>query len=308
MEKILVIGAGLLGSRLIEQATGKYEVHGADIDSSLAEPGCQFHVLDITDKKADNDLILSLRPAAVFHTAAMTNVDQCELEMERALKVNGTATGYIALACAKVNAYLCYISTDYVFGGKKGNYNEKDVPKPISQYGRSKLLGEQEVSCLKERWKWIICRSSILYGAYKKRFNFVTWEIDELKAGHSISIVRDQTSSQTLADDLADACLQLWRKDARGLYHVAGHEAISRFDFAMKICDVFGLDKGLVKAVTTEELKQKAIRPANSSMDVAKVEGLLGRRMLDIKEGLERMKGQWEKIPPGEMGPTTRTA
>jgi len=308
MDRILVIGAGLLGSRLIAQATGTCEVHAADIDTSLAEPGCQFHVLDITNKKAVHDLIGSIRPAAVFHTAAMTNVDKCEIEMERALKVNGTATGYIALACAKVNAYLCYISTDYVFDGKNGNYIEKDVPKPISQYGRSKLLGEQEVSCLKERWKWIICRSSILYGAYKKRFNFMTWVVDELKAGHSISIVTDQTGSPTLADDLAESCLQLWRKDARGLYHVAGREAISRYDFAMRICEVFGLDKGLVKAVTTEELKQKAIRPANSSMDVAKVEGLLGRRMMDIREGLERMKGQWEKIPPGEMGPTTRKA
>lgn len=292
MDRILIIGTGLLGSRLIAQSTGTYDVHGADIDSSLIEPGCQFHVLDITDKKAVNDLIGSLRPAAVFHTAAMTNVDQCELEMERALKVNGTATGYIALACAKVDAYLCYISTDYVFDGRKGNYNEKDEPKPISQYGRSKLLGEQEVSCLKERWKWIICRSSILYGAYKKRFNFVTWVIDELKAGHSISIVRDQMGSPTLADDLADACLQLWRKDARGLYHVAGREAISRFAFAMKICEVFGLDTKLIKSVTTEELKQKATRPANSSMDVAKVEQLLKKNMLNIVKGLEKMKGQ----------------
>jgi dTDP-4-dehydrorhamnose reductase len=308
MDRILVIGAGLLGSRLIAQSPKTFELHSADIDAALSSPGCQFHNLDIADKKAVNDLILSLRPTVVFHTAAMTDVDRCEIEMEQALKVNGTASGHIALACAKVNAFLCYISTDYVFGGRRGNYTEEDVPTPINQYGRSKLLGEQEVSTLKSHLKWTICRSSILYGVYKKRFNFVTWVIDELTAGRAIRVVTDQTASPTLADDLADACLQLWRKDARGLYHVAGREPISRFDFAMKICEVFGLDKGFVKAVTTEQLKQKAIRPANSSMDVANVEGFLGRRMLDIREGLERMKGQWGKIPERGMGPKTRTA
>jgi len=307
MDRILVIGAGLLGSRIIEQAAGKYEVHGADVDTSLGELGCEFHVVDITNKKAVNDLITSLKPLAVFHTAARTNVDQCELEMEQALKVNGTATGYIALGCAKVNAYLCYISTDYVFDGNRGNYNENDIPKPINQYGRSKLLGEQEVGCLGDRWKWTICRSSTLYGAYKKRFNFAVWVIDEVKAGHTIRVVTDQIGSPTLADDLAHACLQLWGKEARGFYHVAGREAISRYDLALKICDVFGLDKGLVKPVSTQELKLRAQRPPNASLDVSKVEKMLGRRMHDVQEGLEKMKAHWAKLPEGEKGPAQRT-
>jgi len=308
MERILVIGAGLLGSRIIEQATGKYEVHGADVDTSMGEPGCEFHVVDITNKKAVNELITSLKPAAVFHTAARTNVDQCELEMEQALKVNGTATGYIALGCAKVNAHLCYISTDYVFDGKKGNYSETDLPKPVNQYGRSKLLGEQEVGCLGDRWKWTICRSSILYGAFKKRFNFAVWVIEELKAGNTIRVVTDQSGSPTLADDLAEACIQLWCKGARGVYHVAGREAISRYDLALRICDVFGLDKSLVEPVGTPELKLRATRPANASLDVSRVQKMLGRKMLDVNEGLERMKAQYGSLPECHIAPRERTA
>jgi dTDP-4-dehydrorhamnose reductase len=308
MERILVIGAGLLGSRIIEQATGRFEVHCADVDTTLGELGCEFHVLDITSKKGVSELITSLKPVAVFHTAARTNVDQCELEMEQALRVNGTATGYIALGCAKVSAYLCYISTDYVFDGKKGNFSESDIPRPISQYGRSKLLGEQEVGCLGDRWKWTICRSSTLYGAYKKRFNFAVWVIDELKAGHSIRIVTDQAGSPTLADDLAEACLQLWTKEARGLYHVAGREPMSRYDFALKICDVFGLDRGLIVPVTTQELKFRARRPPDASLDVSRAEKMLGRRMLDVKEGLERMKARWGSLPECEKAPAQRTA
>jgi len=293
MERILVIGAGLLGSRMIEAASGNYETHGADVDTSLGEPGCEFHTVDITSKKAVIDLITTLRPAAVFHTAALTDVDRCEMDRERALRINGTATGHIALACARANAHIFYISADYVFDGKNGMYREEDTPKPISTYGESKLLGETEVRCLGDRWKWTICRSSMLYGAFRKRFNFATWIIDELKAGHPIRVVSDQTGSPTLADDLAGACLDLWRKGACGMFHVAGHEPVSRHDFALRVCDAFGLDKTLVTSVRTGELKQKARRPADSSLDVARVENALGRRMLGVREGLEKMNARW---------------
>jgi dTDP-4-dehydrorhamnose reductase len=308
METVLVIGAGLLGSKVIEQLAGKCEVHGADVDSSLGEVGCEFHTVDITDRKAVSELVSRVRPAAVFHTAAMTNVDRCELDRAQALRVNGTASGHIALACAKADAYLCYISTDYVFDGKKGMYREDEPAKPLSAYGESKLLGETEVRCLGDRWKWTIARSSILYGAYKKRFNFASWIVDELRAGHPIRIVTDQYGSPTLADDLASAVVELWRKGSTGVYHVAGREPISRYDFALRTCDVFGLDRGLVSPVRTGELKQRAQRPENSSLDVSKVERALGRKMLDVRGGLERMKAQWDSLPAGERAPASRTA
>ena len=307
MDRILVIGAGLLGSRIIGQLGGVGEIHGADIDTSLGKIGCEFHTVDITSKKAVGELIASIRPSAVFHTAAMTNVDRCEVDRDQALRVNGSAPGHIALACAKVNAFLCYISTDYIFDGKKGNYREDDPPKPLSAYGESKLLGETEVRCLGDRWKWLIARSSILYGAYKKRFNFATWIIDELRSGHPIRVVRDQTGSPTLADDLAGSVLALWRKGATGIYNVAGREAISRYHFALDVCEVFDLDKTLVSPVGTGELKQRAQRPENSSLDVSKVERALGRTMLDVRRGLLRMRQQWEDLPAGEKGPSSRT-
>lgn len=308
METILVIGAGLLGSKIIENLAGKGEIHGADVDTSLGEIGCEFHTVDITDRKAVSELISKVKPAAVFHTAAMTNVDRCELDKGLALRVNGTASGHIALACAKANAYLCYISTDYVFDGKKGMYREDDPPKPLSAYGESKLLGETEVRCLGDRWKWLIARSSILYGAYRKRFNFASWIIDEVKAAHPIRIVTDQAGSPTLADDLAAAVVDLWRKGATGTFNVAGREPVSRYDFALKTCEVFGLDRSLVSPVRTGELRQRAQRPENSSLDVSKVETALGRRMLDVRGGLERMKAQWDALPAGDRAPSSRTA
>jgi len=307
MDKILVIGAGLLGSRIVEQARDNYEVHAADADASLSDVGCQFHRLDITEKQAVVDLLYKVRPKAVFHTAALTNVDKCETEPTNARKVNGSACGHIALACAKLEAYVCAISTDYVFNGKTGMYKEEAKPDPICEYGRSKLMGEEEIKCLGTRWKWTILRSSILYGAYRKRFNFVTWIIDELRAGRPVRIVTDQFGSPTLADDLADACLTLWKKGATGIYHAAGSERISRYDFALKICDVFSLDRSLVSKITTDELKQRATRPPDSSLDVSKVENALGRKMLDITSGLKKVKARENDASPSEKGPLSRT-
>jgi len=308
MEPILVLGAGLLGTRVIGEASGKYEVHAADSDVSLCETGIKFHRLDITDKKALEKLISALEPAAVFSTAAMTNVDKCELERDVALRVNGKAVGQVAEACAKAGAYLCHISTDYVFDGAKGNYLETDPVHPTSVYGESKLLGERELEKHGKGLKWTILRSSILYGAYRKRFNFAMWLVDELRAGREVRIVTDQVGSPTLADDLADACLELWKKGATGLYHVAGREAISRYDFALKVCDVFGFEKTMVKPIMTSELKQKAKRPQNSSLDVGRVEGVLGRKMMDVREGLGIVREQEKALERGGKGPLTRTA
>ncbi|MGQ9582068.1 MAG: dTDP-4-dehydrorhamnose reductase [Thermoplasmatota archaeon] len=308
MERVLVLGAGLLGSRIARLASGRWEVHTADQDDSLSDAGGAFHKIDITDRRALEELFSSLRPAAVFHTAAMTNVDRCEVEPSLAMRVNAVATGRVAVECARAGAFLCYISTDFVFDGERGMYKESDRPRPLSVYGRSKLTGESDVECLGLRWPWVIARSSVLYGSFRRRYNFATWIIDELRSGREVKVVTDQFVSPTLADDLADACLQLWERGARGLYHVAGRERISRHDFAIRVCEVFGLDKALVRPIATRELGQRAPRPPDSSLDVSKVEAFLGRRMLSVREGLERMREQEEEAPPGERGPGSRTA
>ncbi len=307
MDKVLVLGAGLLGSRIARLASERYDVHTADEDPLLSDAGGVFHRLDITDRRALEGLVLSLRPAAVFHTAAITNVDRCEVEPSLAMRVNAVATGHVAVACAKAGAFLCYVSTDFVFDGQRGMYRESDRPSPLSVYGRSKLTGERDVECLGLRWPWVIARSSVLYGSFRRRYNFATWIIDELRSGREVRVVTDQFASPTLADDLADALLRLWEGGARGLYHVAGGERLSRYDFAATVCEVFGLDSSLVKPTTTRELAQRAPRPPDSSLDVSKVEAFLGRRMLGAREGLERMREQEREAPPGERGPASRT-
>jgi dTDP-4-dehydrorhamnose reductase len=121
-------------------------------------------------------------------------------------------------------------------------------------------------------------------------------------------VVTDQSGSPTLADDLAGAVVDLWRKGATGIYHVAGSEPISRLGFAQKVCEVFDLDRELVLPVLTGELRQRAQRPENSSLNVFKIEHELGRKMLDVRGGLQKMKVQWNSLPSGERAPSSRTA
>lgn len=291
-EKVLVIGAGLLGSAIIEQASGRYEVHAADIDPASVRHGAELHVLDVTVKKAVMELITSLRPAAVFNTAGLSDLERCEVDKDIALKVNGTAAGHVALACARADAYLCHLSTDQVFNGKKGLYREDEPTRPVNSYGGSKLLGETEVGCLGDRWKWTICRTSMPYGAARRHSNTLSALLADLKAGHPVKALTDVVGSPTLVDDLAQACLELWQKDARRIVHVCGREAMSHFDLALRACEVFGLDRAFVVPAQSGELKLRAQRPPDTSLDVSRTEKCLGRRMLDVKEGLQKLKAR----------------
>lgn len=297
MDRILVIGAGLVGASIIERGGNDCEVHAADIDNSLGEPGCEFHAVDITNKRAVVDLIGSVRPAAVFNTAELSDLERCEVDKDVALKFNGTAAGYVAMACARVDAYLCHISTDQVFNGKKGRYAEDEPTRPVNSYGESKLLGETEVGCLGDRWRWTVCRTSMLYGAAGGPSDTVGRLVGELKAGRAVTGLTDVTGSPTLADDLAQACLELWQKGARRIFHVCGREPMSHFDLALRACEAFSLDRSLVLPARSDELKLRAQRPPDTSLDVAKAEKFLGRSMLDVKEGLRKMKARMENGP-----------
>jgi len=296
-EKVLVMGAGLLGSAIIEQASGRFEVHSADIDPACVRPGAELHVLDVTVKKAVIELITSLRPAAVFNTAGLSDPERCEVDKDIALKVNGTAAGYVAMACARVDAYLCHLSTDQVFNGKKGLYREDEPTRPVNSYGGSKLLGETEVGCLGDRWKWSVCRTSMPYGAARRPSNTLSALLTDLKAGRSVKGLTDVVGCPTLADDLAQACLELWQKNARRIFHVCGREAASHFDLALRACEVFGLDRSLVVPAQSGELKLRAQRPPDTSLDISKTEKCLGRRMLDVKEGLLKMRARMNNEP-----------
>lgn len=261
-----------------------YEVLGFDRYASTLQ---NEYTLDITQKGKTTEAILKLRPLVVVHTAAETNVDLCETDHEHARRINVEGTANIVDGCAKVEAKLLFISTDYVFDGVKGSYSETDQPNPISFYGLTKLEAEHIVRT--KLPNALIIRTSVLYGWHPTKLNFATWVIKELREHRTIKVVKDHINSPTLADNLARAIRAAIERGSEGLLHVAGGQRISRLDFACRIAKTFNLDESLLVPVEMRELSWAAKRPSDSSLDVAKAEKELGIELLNVNRGLAEM-------------------
>lgn len=276
---ILVTGSGLLGSDVIRVLRKEHEVTG----TFNSNPKKDAIRLDITDRGDTIRAIGELKPEYVVHTAALTNVDYCEDHKDEAMAINDQGTKNVVDAARMAGARVVYVSTDFVFDGARGMYREDDPVNPVSVYAYSKLMGEYRVNELQGS---AIARTSVVYG--NARQNFVTWVRDSLAKCQAIKVVTDQYNSPTLSYDCAMAIAALIKNNAEGIYHTAGGERISRFDFAVKIARFYGLDEGLIQPVTSDTLKQKAKRPADSSLDVGKI----GRyhKMLNIMDGLKKME------------------
>jgi len=286
-KRLLITGAnGMLGNKAVVLASRNYEVtplhHAKPLHNNSLE-------VDIANKEQVFGIFRKLQPNAVIHAAAETNVDKCETQKEHAWNVNVEGTRNVAEACAEVNTKLIHISTDYVFDGEKGFYNEEDKPNPANYYGFTKLEGEKQViECCKN---YVILRTSVLYGCHPWKQNFATWIINKLKQQQEIAVVEDHYNTPTLADNLAEMAVEVTEKDLRGLYHTSGRERISRCEFAKQIAKTFNLNADLVKPVKmSESTAWIAKRPKDSSLNTGKIQKQLITKPLNIAEGLNKMK------------------
>jgi len=287
MKRILVTGAsGLLGSKIVKLAEPSFEVIPTHNRRSLFKNSVK---MDITKSVEVFQVVAKMKPDLVMHVAAETRVDQCEKNKEDAWKVNAEGTKNVAVACGNINIKLIHVSTDYVFDGEKGLYVESDKPNPVNYYGWTKLNGEESI---KENCPdYVIARTSVLYGWHPWKTNFVLWVLESLRRGEPITVVDDHYNSPTLADNLAEALLEMAAKDLSGVFHTAGSERINRYEFAVKIAKNFELDANMIRPVKMGELKMWiAKRPHDSSLCIRKAQKQLKTKFLNIQESLKIMK------------------
>jgi dTDP-4-dehydrorhamnose reductase len=289
--KILVTGgSGLLGAHLVSLA--QKEGHMV-LSSYKSRPptGGEPIQLDLAELPAIVLTIRKVAPDIIIHTASLADVDLCEQEPELARLVNGEATGKVAEAAAALQAYLIYVSTDYVFDGNDGMYEEDDVPNPVNSYGESKLLGEQFVR--ESGARYCVARTSVLYGwGREHRPNFATWVLNKLRSRQVARVVNDQHVSPTLNLNLAEMILDVSKKRLEGTLHLAGATRIDRYNFALRIADVFQLDPGSIEQVSSKDIGWIAKRPTDSSLDVSTATRLLDRKPLKLDTALERFRGE----------------
>ena len=258
MKKVLLIGAdGMLGGELRERLEKKYEVTGTTLQT-----------LDITDRDAVLAKVNEVKPYYIINCAAYTNVDGCEVNYELANKVNGLAVENIAEAAKENDSTFIHISTDYVFDGKldiEKIYTEDMTPGPISAYGKTKLVGEQNAA---KAEKYYILRTAWLYGLGGK--NFVKTMLKLSETHDELKVVCDQHGSPTSTTTLCEIIEQIMEKEpAYGVYHSTNEGFTTWYDFTVKIMELAGR-KTIVHPVTSEEYKEmypaSSDRPNNSML------------------------------------------
>ncbi|MDZ7344188.1 MAG: dTDP-4-dehydrorhamnose reductase [candidate division KSB1 bacterium] len=292
--KVLIAGAnGLLGQRLVRVFQDDYDVLGIGrrAQPKLPAGNFQYRQGDITHRQQLRDLVLEFVPNIIINAAGFTDVDGSETERELCWRVNVTGVENLIYTAQKVQARLIHFSTDYVFDGKAGPYNEAARPNidGAGFYARSKLAGENALR--HSDIHYAIVRTMVLYGTgYDLRPNFVSWLICQLLLGKTVRIVDDQFGNPTLASELASAVRALAECGGQGIYHISGSEVIDRYHFALKIAEVFDLDPRLIRPVKTSELQQAAPRPLRSGFDISKAVRELGITMSDALGGLRKYK------------------
>ncbi len=295
MKRILITGSnGLLGQKVVDIfSRGNYPLLlvSLEAESVFDEDIFPYRKLDLTQKQEVRKIIDEFEPEIIIHTAAITDVDLCEKDRALAWKVNVGSVENIAHAANLVGAKVIHLSTDYVFDGENGPYGESDRTNPISYYGRTKLASENVLRIAST--PSTIIRTMVLYGiGHKVKSNFALWLYHNFKGGKQIRVVDDQIGNPTFVDDLALAILKIVELERNGLYHIAGADIVSRYDFALSFAGIFGFNKKMIQPVKSSQFKQPAPRPLKSGFITLKAEIELGLKMSGIERGLTILKNQ----------------
>jgi dTDP-4-dehydrorhamnose reductase len=283
--KFLVTGsAGLIGNQIVHDL----EKSEQTVYSCYNKVKPVFGIptkLDLINSENIGKIIKQIHPDVVIHSAALTDVEKCDTDIELANILNVKATEVIASEAEKIDSHLMYISTDYVFDGKKGLYAETDLTNPLNNYGKTKLFGEKIIQ--NKNSNWSIIRTSTPFGLHSFKKTFPTWVYENLKNKKKINILEDQFTSPTYVPNLSKMIFEIISRNLEGFFHLSGSTKISRFEFAKMIATKFNLDSTLLNPVRIDTMDWKAIRPIDSSLDVSKVNSLLKIKPISIKQSLD---------------------
>lgn len=276
--RLLVLGAnGLIGSNVVDAALND----GREVVGTFHSERPEFEITlrehDIRDGLKDE-----LEPSqfdAVVNCAAMTDVDECEQNRNRARTVNAIAPRDLAEACAESDTQLVHFSTDYVFdGGATEPYGESAEPNPVQVYGESKLAGERWVSEVHPTP--LVLRLSFVYGihrSYNHLSGFPAWVVGKLRASEPVQLLTDQYVTPSRAGQVALTLLELLTDDRAGTYHVASKSCLTPYEFGVTIAEQINVDNDLIEEGTQSDIDQAAERPSYTCLSVKRIENVLNR-------------------------------
>jgi dTDP-4-dehydrorhamnose reductase len=287
--KILITGAsGFLGGYLAQAGQGKGELFGTYWEHPAAVPNIELHRLDLTNLVAVAQFVRKIQPQIIIHSAALANLDTCEAQKDWAWRTNVDAARMIAAVGRELGSRLIHVSTDMVFDGKKGNYEENDPLEPISYYGYSKRAAEEAV--LRAYPEALVVRVALLYGFPAAGGNSFSAEIfHSLRAGQRVKVFADQFRTPIWAGNAAAAIMELAENGRRGVLHLAGSERISRAEFARELAQQIGAEVNLLEKVSMNEVKWLVPRPQDVSLNTTRARQILQTPLLDCQTGIQQM-------------------
>lgn len=291
---------GLLGQKIIDRLSSRTAVEliatSTGPNRHPAPEGFTYESLDIMDEDRMRELFEIYQPTELINAAAMTHVDKCEQDREKCWDLNVRAVEKMARVCKEFGVRMIHLSTDFIFDGEDGPYQEKDTPNPLSIYGESKLASEKILE--DSGIDYAIVRTMLVYGVVwdMSRSNIVLWARKALGEGQKINVVNDQFRSPTLAEDLAEGCILITMKERTGIYHISGPDTLSIVEMVYAVADHWGLDKSLVTEIDSQTLGQAARRPPRTGFVILKAQTELGYKPRTFREGLEVVERQLGQI------------
>lgn len=284
-----VVGAnGLVGSRLVSllQKQG-HQVTSVGRGARRGGTGTYLSI-DLAEGQKLQAAIAEARPEVVINCSAMTDVDGCEREPEKAYVANVEGVAALCRGAKAAGAHLVHVSTDYVFDGAAGPYDVDAVPNPRGVYALTKHMGEEAVRSLLAADKWSIARTAVVYGwppAGNK--NFGSWLVDSLSKGQTVKLFEDQWVSPSMALNVAQMLAELGARRLPGIWHTCGAEVVDRVTFGKALCARFGFDPGLIQPSRIADVKLLSPRPPRSGLIVTKTQQALEAKPWSLEASLD---------------------
>jgi len=291
--KILITGAnGFLGYYLVEQLLRKNFIVIATGKGPCRLPffhhsNFQYEEMDFTDPFSIHDVFEKIKPDVVVHAGAMSKPDECELAQMKAYLVNVEGTVQLLINSADIKSFFIFLSTDFVFDGKRGMYKEDDSPRPVNYYGRTKLEAEEAVK--EYEYDWAIVRTVLVYGKnHSGHSNILKIVKEKLEKGEEYNVVDDQVRTPTYVEDLAKGIISIIEKKATGVFHLSGKDILTPYQMALQTAEHLNLDNSVIKKVTAASFTQPAKRPLKTGFIIDKARKELDYEPVSFDEGLKK--------------------
>lgn len=297
--RVVVTGVnGLVGQRVAR------ELRARGVDSCFFGRGVPrieggpYASLELTDADAVLRALRETRPDVIINLAGLTDVDACEQHPSAAWAANVDAVSTLARASRELGAHLVHVSTDYVFDGAAGPYDEQATPNPRGAYAMSKHAGELAVRTLLPPEQWSVARTAVVFGwPAAGRDNFGSWLVGSLSKGAPVHCFEDQWISPTHVSSVAQMLCEVAERRLSGVWHLAGAEALDRVTFARAVCERLGFDRALVVPTRMADVKHKLPRPARAGLKVTRAQRELTAQPLSLDLALERFRAEVKGSP-----------